>query len=77
MIDHGSQQGVMPGARLAIYRDVRTTLKDYWAVTTTPLPLASIGEAVVVSASPTMAVVRVVRARDAVHAGDYVVPGKK
>jgi len=76
MIDHGSQQGVLPGARLAIYRDVRTTLKDYWAVSTAPLPLASIGEAVVVSASATMAVVRVVRARDAVRAGDYAVPRK-
>jgi hypothetical protein len=77
LIDHGSDQGVTAGERVAIYRDVQTTLKDYWAVTTAPLPLASIGEGIVLSTSATTAVVRVIKARDAVRAGDFAVPRKK
>jgi hypothetical protein len=38
------------------------------------LPLASIGEGVVVTTGETMSVLRIVSARDAVYRGDYVVP---
>jgi hypothetical protein len=77
LIDRGSEQGVAPGARFAIYRDVHTIGKDYWAVSTARLPLAAVGEGVVVSTSPTMSVVQIVQARDAVRAGDVAAPRKK
>ena len=62
LIDWGEAQGLMPGARFAIYRDIGVN----------GLPLASVGEGVVVSTSHAMALVRVTRARDAVFGGDYV-----
>ena len=67
VIDRGTDQSVAVGARFAIYRDIRVS----------GAPLASIGEATVVSIGPAMALVRVNRARDAVFAGDYVVPHAK
>jgi hypothetical protein len=66
LIDRGADQGADPGSRFAIYRDLH---KD-------GLPLAAIGEAVVVSASPSLAVVRIQSARDTVVRGDFVVPRK-
>jgi hypothetical protein len=66
LIDRGSEQGVVPGARFALYRDVKVS----------GMPLASIGELVVISTSPTMALTRITRARDAVVNGDYVAPRK-
>ncbi len=66
LIDRGADQGAEPGSRFAVYRDLH---KD-------GLPLAAIGEAVVVSASPSLAVVRIVSAHDTVIRGDYVVPRK-
>jgi len=62
MIDRGSAEGVAPGARVAIYRDVRIP----------SMPLASIAEGVVVSVGPHAALTRVTAARDAVINGDYV-----
>ena len=62
LIDRGSDQGVAPGARFAVYRDMGAR----------GMPLASIGEAVVVSTGPTLALTRITRARDAVLSGDYV-----
>lgn len=67
LIDRGSDQGVAPGARFALYRDVKMT----------GMPLASLGEAVVISTSPTMALTRITRARDAVTQGDFVALRKK
>jgi hypothetical protein len=66
LIDRGSDQGVTPGSRLAVYRDVRVA----------GMPLASVGEAIVITTSATIALTRITRARDAVVAGDYVVPRK-
>ena len=66
LIDRGSDQGLMPGARFAIYRDVGVD----------GVPLASVGEGIVVSTSSTMALMRVTRARDAVYSGDYIAPRK-
>ncbi len=62
IIDQGSQDGLAPGARLAIYRDLRKP----------GLPLASIGEAIVVSTSPATSVMRINAARDAIASGDFV-----
>jgi hypothetical protein len=41
------------------------------------LPLAVIGEAVVVSSSASLSVVQVTSARDVVRAGDFVVPRRR
>jgi hypothetical protein len=62
LIDWGAPQGLVPGARLAIYRDVQAN----------KLPLASVGEAVVVTVGPMLSLTRITRARDAVRTGDYV-----
>jgi hypothetical protein len=62
LIDRGSEQGVAPGQRFAIYRDLRIA----------GLPLASVGEAVVVSTGDSVAVARITRVRDAVIEGDYI-----
>ena len=64
VIDRGADEGVSPGAHFAVYRDLGIG----------GLPLTSIGEVTVVSTSPTMAVVRINQARDAVQSGDLVVP---
>jgi hypothetical protein len=64
VIDRGTEQGVVAGGRLAIYRDVRVP----------GMPLAALGEAVVMSSGQNGAVIRINRARDAVMTGDYLVP---
>lgn len=66
LIDRGADQGVVPGLRFAVYRDLRGG----------NVPLASIGEGVVLSTGKTTALARITRSRDAVVAGDYVVPRK-
>jgi hypothetical protein len=62
LIDWGQDQGLTPGARFSIYRDVGIA----------GLPLTSIGEGVVVSTGSAMALTRVTRARDVVYSGDYI-----
>jgi hypothetical protein len=64
LIDRGADEGAEPGARFAVYRDLHQP----------GLPLAAIGEAVVVSSAPSLAVVRITAAKDSVLRGDYVVP---
>jgi len=66
LIDRGSEQGVTPGQRLAVYRDLGVA----------GMPLTSIGEATVVSTSNGVALARITRVRDGVRSGDYVVPRK-
>ena len=66
LIDRGSEQGLVPGARLAVYRDISVA----------GMPLASVGEAIVISTSATMSLLRITRARDAVHTGDFIAPRK-
>jgi len=65
LIDRGADQGVAPGARFAVYRDVHAGV-----------PLSSVGEAVVVSIGKTMSLARITRSRDAIVSGDYVVARK-
>ena len=38
------------------------------------MPLASVGEAVVITVGPVVSLMRITRARDAVLSGDYVAP---
>ena len=64
LIDRGDEHGATPGARFAIYRDLRTP----------GVPLVAIGEGMVVSASRGRALMRVLSSRAAVENGDYVVP---
>jgi hypothetical protein len=62
LIDRGSEQGLIAGTRFAVYRDVGPA----------GMPLASIGEGIVISMGPSMALTRITRVRDAVRNGDYV-----
>ena len=62
LIDWGKNQGLAAGSRFAIYRDVGIA----------GLPLASIGEGVVISTNSAMALARITRTTDVVYAGDYI-----
>jgi hypothetical protein len=62
LIDWGQEHGLAAGARFAIYRDVGVN----------GLPLASVGEGIVISTGTTMALTRITRSRDAVFSGDYI-----
>lgn len=62
LIDWGQDQGLTAGARFAIYRDVGVS----------GLPLASVGEGVVIATGTARALTRITRSRDAVTSGDYV-----
>jgi hypothetical protein len=64
LIDRGTDQGVKAGERYAIYRDIGTA----------GMPLASIGETVVLAVGRTMSLTRITRSRDAIFSGDYVAP---
>jgi hypothetical protein len=77
LIDRGTGQGVEPGARLAVYRDVQEFVPLEGRMRSAHLPLAAIGEAVVVSSGSSLAVVQVTTARDAVRSGDFIVPRRK
>lgn len=65
LIDPGGQ-ALQPGARFAVYRDPHVQ----------GMPLASVGEGVVLSVGPKMALTKITRSRDAIVTGDYVVPRK-
>jgi hypothetical protein len=65
--DSGQGQGVMPGARFAIYRDVHIQ----------GVPLSAVGEAIVISADDSSAVLRLTDTRDAVQSGDLLIPRKR
>jgi hypothetical protein len=64
LVDFATPGAGSIGARLAIYRDLRTP----------GLPLASIGEAVVTAIYRDLSVARITYARDAVRSGDLAVP---
>jgi len=74
ILDRGSEDGVQPGARFAIYRDL-TTLDPLLAAPA-GTPLTEIGEVVVISSNGNRSVAWIVRARDAVQSGDYAAPAK-
>ena len=66
LIDPGTIESLQPGARFAVYRDPHVT----------GLPLASVGEGVVLSVGKSMALTKITRSRDAIVTGDYVVARK-
>ena len=66
LIDRGTEHGMAPGARVALYRSVGVS----------GMPLAAVGEAIVITVGPTMALTRITRARDAIRGGDFVAPRK-
>ena len=66
LIDSGSDAGVKPGARFAIYRTVGAP----------GMPLEPVGEGVVISVGSAVALMRINAVRDVVQAGDFVVPRK-
>jgi hypothetical protein len=66
LIDRGTEHGMAPGARIALYRSVGVS----------GMPLASVGEAIVISVGPKMSLTRITRARDAIRGGDFVAPRK-
>jgi len=63
-IEHGVDRNIRVGTRFAIYRDLQLSQN----------PLKRIGEAIAVSVGPTLTVVRVTSARDAIFSGDVMVP---
>jgi len=65
--DIGTDQGAEPGSRFAIYRTAGVA----------GLPLESIGEAIVVSASRETSVFRITSARQAVDSGHLLIPRRK
>lgn len=66
LIDRGSAQGVGPGARFAIYRDLGAG----------GVPIVSVGEGIVLAATASSALMRITTSRDAIERGDYVVRRK-
>jgi hypothetical protein len=65
-IDAGTGRGFASGSRFAIYRDLGLS----------GVPLTPLGEAVAVFTDAGTSVVRITKARDAVRAGDLVIPRK-
>ena len=66
LIDPGTIESLQPGARFAVYRDPHVA----------GLPLASVGEGVVLSVGKSMVLTKITRSRDAIVTGDYVVARK-
>lgn len=66
VIDAGQKKGAQPGARFAIYRDLHAA----------GVPLAPVGEAVVLRADADTAVVRLTATHDVVRQGDLLIPRK-
>lgn len=64
LINRGTDQGAKVGERYVIYRDIGVA----------GMPLASIGETVVLNVGKTVSLTRITRSRDAVFSGDYVAP---
>jgi hypothetical protein len=65
--DIGATRGAVPGMRFAIYRNVNVP----------GLPLAVVGEAIVVFTDPDTSVVRLTRTRDAIYGGDLLIPRRR
>lgn len=64
LLEYGT--AVLPGARVAVYRDLRKP----------GLPMTAVGEGVIVSVTNGSPLMRITAARDAVMSGDYIVPQK-
>ena len=64
MIDHGADRNITVGAHFGVWRDLQTN----------GIPLTAIGEATAVNVGPSMSLLLVTKARDAVFSNDVVVP---
>jgi hypothetical protein len=77
-IEHGFDREIRVGTRFAVYRDLRIQTgmlaAMYGDLKLDKNPLKRIGEAVAVSVGPSLTLVRVTSARDAIFAGDVMVP---
>jgi len=60
-------EGAAPGARYAIYRDVKAP----------GVPLAAVGEAIVISVGDRTSILRLTQSRDAIMAGDLLIARKR
>ena len=67
LADVGQSQGAVPGARYAIYRDVHVP----------GVPLAAVGEAILISVGESTSLFRLTQARDAITSGDLLIPRKR
>jgi hypothetical protein len=85
VMEGGANQGVTVGTRFAVYRDlIHPTMPMpsggrfaiYAGNVRQPLPLAPVGEVIVISIGEDTALVRVTQSRDAVQYGDYLVRPK-
>jgi hypothetical protein len=65
--DIGQSQGVTPGVRFAVYRDMHEA----------GLPLAAVGEGIVVSVGSDTSLLRLTQTVAAVETGDLLIPRKK
>jgi hypothetical protein len=63
-IDHGLDHNIRVGTRFAVYRDLKLARN----------PLKRVGEAIAISVGPSLTLVRVTSARDAIFAGDVMIP---
>jgi hypothetical protein len=66
-VDIGQSQGVTPGVRFAVYRDMHDA----------GLPLAAVGEGIVVSVGSDTSLLRLTQTIVAVETGDLLIPRKK
>ena len=67
LADGGRAQELVPGERMAVYRDAHVD----------GVPLVAIGEAIVISVGDATSLVRLTRSRDAVMSGDLLIPRKR
>lgn len=70
-IDRGTEEGVQPGTRFALYRDL--TQQRSVVAAQQGVPLAVLGEAVTISASGSRSVIKILQSRGDVQIGDYAV----
>ena len=66
MLIDGGMAALVPGARVAVYRDLGVTR----------LPLAAVGEGVIVAVTNGTPLMRITSATDAIQSGDYIVRHK-
>jgi hypothetical protein len=64
LIERGHNAAMIPGARVAFYRDLQSA----------SLPLVAVGEGVVVAVADQRGLIRILLSQSAVESGDYVAP---
>ena len=77
LVEGGAHDELAAGRHVAFYRDVTPWWgRDEPAAVTGRMPVSSVAEGVVVESGPSLTLVRITSARDAVATGDLVVPRK-